>query len=226
MSERSDHLIGRGAVRSPGDTDRGEGAWSLLRGQRVLPVLRLPSAAEATAAATAMFHRGLNVVELTATTPDWATAVRDARRGAPAGALVGLGTVTTEALAKQAVEAGTQFLVSPWPAPDVRAVAESAGLPFLEGAFTPGEVAAAAARGPVKVFPAHMAGPTFLASLRQVLPAADLVPTGGIALDAVPDWLRAGACAVGVGSDLLRPGAAERLRSLLATLEHVGEEAG
>ncbi|MFU8851794.1 bifunctional 4-hydroxy-2-oxoglutarate aldolase/2-dehydro-3-deoxy-phosphogluconate aldolase [Micromonospora sp. SL1-18] len=195
------------------------GVIELLRRQRVLPVLRLPSPTAATAAATAMFANGLQVVELTATTPDWATALRDARREAPDGALVGLGTVTSGALAAQAVEAGAQFLVSPWPAADVRAVADSAGLPFLQGAFTPGEVAAAAAHGPVKVFPAHVGGPSFLVSLRQLLPDADLVPTGGIALEAVPDWLRAGACAVGVGSDLLRPGAADRLRSLLRAFE-------
>ncbi|MFU8874752.1 bifunctional 4-hydroxy-2-oxoglutarate aldolase/2-dehydro-3-deoxy-phosphogluconate aldolase [Micromonospora sp. SL4-19] len=195
------------------------GVIELLRRQRVLPVLRLPSPAAATTAATAMFANGMRVVEVTATTPDWATAVRDARREAPDGALVGLGTVTSGALAAQAVEAGAQFLVSPWPAADVRAVADSAGLPFLQGAFTPGEVAAAAAHGPVKVFPAHVGGPSFLVSLRQLLPGADLVPTGGIALEAVPDWLRAGACAVGVGSDLLRPGAADRLRSLLRAFE-------
>ncbi|MFE9691869.1 bifunctional 4-hydroxy-2-oxoglutarate aldolase/2-dehydro-3-deoxy-phosphogluconate aldolase [Micromonospora sp. NPDC005806] len=201
------------------------GVLELLRRQRVLPVLRLPSAAQATAGATAMFGYGLRVVELTATTPDWAAALRDTRRAAPRGTLVGLGTVTSGALAIQAVEAGAQFLVSPWPAPDVRAVAQNAGLPFLEGAFTPGEVAAAAAHGPVKVFPAHVGGPSFLVSLRQLLPEADLVPTGGIALEAVPDWLRAGACAVGVGSDLLRPGAADRLRSLLAAFDEPTEEA-
>ncbi|MGW5666555.1 bifunctional 4-hydroxy-2-oxoglutarate aldolase/2-dehydro-3-deoxy-phosphogluconate aldolase [Micromonospora sp. NPDC003776] len=195
------------------------GLIAVLRHQRVLPVLRLPTAAEAAAATATMFGHGLRVVELTATTPGWASAVRDALRGAPNGALVGLGTVTSGALATQAVEAGAQFLVSPWPAPDVRAVAQIAGLPFLEGAFTPGEVAAAAAQGPVKVFPAHVGGPGFLVSVRQLLPDAALVPTGGIVLEAVPDWLRAGACAVGVGSDLLRPGAADRLRSLLADFE-------
>ncbi|MFE9201211.1 hypothetical protein [Micromonospora sp. NPDC007230] len=68
---------------------------TLLRGQRVLPVLRLPTAAEARAATATMFGHGLRVVELTATTPDWASAVRDARRGAPDGTLVGLGTVTS-----------------------------------------------------------------------------------------------------------------------------------
>ncbi|PWU59722.1 aldolase, partial [Micromonospora globispora] len=169
------------------------GVIDRLRRQRVLPVLRLPSAAEATAAATAMFGHGLEVVELTATTPDWATALRDARREAPQGGLVGLGTVTSGALAAQAVEAGAQFLVSPWPAADVRVIAQRAGLPFLEGAFTPAEVAAAAAHGPVKVFPAHVGGAGFLVRLRPLLPDADLVPTGGIALEAVPDWLRAGA---------------------------------
>jgi 2-dehydro-3-deoxyphosphogluconate aldolase/(4S)-4-hydroxy-2-oxoglutarate aldolase len=150
--------------------------------------------------------------------------LRDARREAPDNAVLGLGTVTNDTIARQAVQAGAQFLVSPWPAPDVREVARSSGLPFLEGAFTPGEVAAAAGRGPVKVFPAHVGGPAYLVSLLQLMPGADLVPTGGIALDAVPDWLRAGACAVGVGSDLLRPGAADRLAELLAAADDLQEE--
>ncbi len=197
-----------------------------LRDQRVLPVLRLPSAEQASAAAASMLDLGLRVVELTATTPGWDGALADARAAAPAGTWVGMGTVRTAEDAERAVGAGAQFLVSPWPAADVRRVADDAGVVFLEGGFSPGEVAAAARLGPAKVFPAHVCGPVYLRSIRAVLPDdAFLVPTGGIALDDVPDWLAAGAAAVGVGSDLLAPGADERLRAVLAQTATNGESA-
>lgn len=193
-----------------------EALLARLLEQRVLPVLRLPTAGDAAAAAGSMFAAGLRVVELTATTAGWEQAVADTQRGAPLGAVLGLGTVTDPEVARRAVQSGVQFLVSPWPAPKVREVARAAGVAFLEGAFSPGEVAAAAARGPVKVFPAHVGGPSYVASLRQLLPGAVLVPTGGIALREVAAWLDAGAAAVGIGSDLLRPGATQRLSELLA----------
>lgn len=192
----------------------------LLHRQRVLPVLRLDSGEAAVAAATALLGSGLSMVELTATTPEWPEALRQvgATAQASAGSVVGLGTVTDATIAEKALAAGAQFLVSPWSAPEVRAVAADAGVPFLEGAFTPGEVATAAALGPVKLFPAAVGGPGLLRSVRDVLPDAVIVPTGGIALADVPTWLSAGAHAVGVGSDLLRPGAAEQLARLLELL--------
>jgi 2-dehydro-3-deoxyphosphogluconate aldolase/(4S)-4-hydroxy-2-oxoglutarate aldolase len=184
-----------------------------LREQKVLPVLRLPDAARAVAAAEAALGAGLVVIELTATTPHWDSAL-----AALAGrdeAVVGLGTVVTGDVARRALDSGARFLVSPWSAPEVRDVAREAGVPFVEGAFTPGEVADVAGRGPVKLFPAHVGGPQLVRSLRQVLPDAVIVPTGGISLDEVPAWLDAGAHAVGLGSDLLAPGALDRLADLL-----------
>jgi 2-dehydro-3-deoxyphosphogluconate aldolase/(4S)-4-hydroxy-2-oxoglutarate aldolase len=195
-----------------------------VRRQRVLPVLRLPSASEAVAAAAAMITAGFDVVELTATTQGWSEAIREARSASPANTLIGLGTVTDAHAARTAVDAGAAFLVSPWPAPAVRVVAESARVPFIEGAFSPGELAAAAARGPVKMFPAHVGGPAMLRSVRQLLPDAVVVPTGGIRFDEVADWLAAGAHAVGVGNDLLRDDALPRLRSVLRQLDEQAAE--
>ena len=156
-----------------------------LREQLVLPVLRLPDADAAVAAAESALAAGLQVVELTATTPHWELALRRLVADHD-DAVVGLGTVVTGEVARAAVESGAAFLVSPWPAPEVRAVADATGVPFIEGAYSPGEVAAAASRGPVKLFPAHVGGPQLLRSLRQLLPDLVIVPTGGIALDDVP----------------------------------------
>lgn len=192
-----------------------EGFLQQIHQQRVLPVLRLASAGEAVDAAQALLSEGLRVIELTATTSDWERALIELQAEARDDALIGLGSVVDETTARSAVEAGARFLVSPWPSPSVRLVATDARIPFLEGAFSPAEVAAAAALGPVKLFPAHVGGPTMLRSLRALLPDAVVVPTGGIATEDVPAWLSAGAHAVGVGSDLLRPGAIARLHTVL-----------
>ena len=125
--------------------------------------------------------------------------------------------MSTERDALRAADAGADFLVSPFPAPQVRDVAGRAEIPFLEGGLTPGELAAAASRGVAKLFPAHVGGVAYLSSVLAVLPDARIIPTGGIALADVPAWLRAGAYAVGVGRDLAEhpdPGAAIRALDL------------
>ncbi|GAB3963977.1 bifunctional 4-hydroxy-2-oxoglutarate aldolase/2-dehydro-3-deoxy-phosphogluconate aldolase [Actinoallomurus acanthiterrae] len=182
---------------------------------RVLPVLRTPDAAGAVKAAETLLDAGLNVIELTATTPGWADALAGLRRAHPA-AVLGAGTVTTAEDARRALDAGADFLVSPYPAEAVRAAVGETGTLFLEGGFTPGEVAAAAGRGIAKLFPAHVGGPSYLRSVLAVLPGARVVPTGGIALRDVPAYLDAGAYAVGVGSDLVKaPDPAKAVREMI-----------
>jgi 2-dehydro-3-deoxyphosphogluconate aldolase/(4S)-4-hydroxy-2-oxoglutarate aldolase len=102
-------------------------------------------------------------------------------------------------------------------------VAVAAGVPFLEGAFSPTEIAAAAVHGPVKVFPASSVDPGYLRALRPVLPAGTLlIPTGSITLSDVPRWLAAGAYAVGVGGDLFTgDGRTVRLAELRAATTSV-----
>ena len=125
--------------------------------------------------------------------------------------------MTTAEDARRAVDAGADFLVSPYPAPAVRSFATETGTVFLEGGFTPGEVAAATRHGVAKLFPAHVGGVGFLRSLLAVAPRARIMPTGGIPLTEVPHWLAAGAYAVGVGRDLTAPGdIAARVREVLA----------
>jgi len=192
------------------------GLLTALEDVPLLPVLRVSSAEQALALTGRLTDAGLRVIEFTATTPGWADSLAAARSHWPQ-VVFGAGTVLTQADAERAVSAGAQFLVSPYPAPQVRPVAAEAGLAFLEGGFTPAEVADAASRGPAKLFPAHVGGPSYLSSLRAVLPQAKIVPTGGIGLADIGAWLTAGAFAVGVGSDLTAPGdIAERVQRVLA----------
>ncbi|MFD9356630.1 bifunctional 4-hydroxy-2-oxoglutarate aldolase/2-dehydro-3-deoxy-phosphogluconate aldolase [Streptomyces sp. NPDC060031] len=177
-----------------------------MAAQRLLPVLRDADADEAVRRTAVLLAAACRAVELTTSTPGWAEAVArtapltDAR-GRPA--LIGVGTVTTAEHARTALDAGAAFLVSPYPAPEVREVAAERRAVFVEGGFTPGEIASAArSAGAAKVFPAHVGGPRFIRSLTAVLPDALIIPTGGIAPAEVGDWLAAGAAAVGIGSGL------------------------
>ncbi|MDN3351628.1 bifunctional 4-hydroxy-2-oxoglutarate aldolase/2-dehydro-3-deoxy-phosphogluconate aldolase [Actinomadura sp. DC4] len=182
---------------------------------RLLPVLRTPDAAGAVRAARTLLDAGLGVVELTATTPGWSDALRDVRRAHP-GAVLGAGTVTTAGDARLALESGADFLVSPYPSEDVRFFAETTDTVFLEGGLTPAEIAGASERGIAKLFPAHVGGPAYLRSVLAVLPGARIVPTGGIGLAEVRDYLAAGAYAVGVGSGLVKaPDPAKAVREAI-----------
>ncbi len=190
-----------------------------LRAARIIPVVRVGTADEALEVASACVQAGLPVIEFTATTAGWDHAVRAARKDWPE-LVVGVGTILDGPDAECAADAGAHFVVSPFPSPEVRATAEELAVRFIEGGFTPAEVAAAAQFGPAKLFPAHVGGPSYLRSLLAVIPGAAIVPTGGIGLAAVPQWLAAGAIAVGVGSDLTAGGdIAERVEQALSGVD-------
>ncbi|MEC4573075.1 bifunctional 4-hydroxy-2-oxoglutarate aldolase/2-dehydro-3-deoxy-phosphogluconate aldolase [Streptomyces virginiae] len=180
--------------------------YAVLAAQRLLPVLRNADADDAVRATAALLAAGCRAVELTTSVPGWSGAVTRTAALADAHgrpALIGVGTVTTGAQAGTALDAGAAFLVSPYPAPEVREVARRREAVFIEGGFTPAEIASAVrAAGAAKVFPAHVGGPRFLRSVRAVLPDAVLIPTGGIRPAEVPEWLAAGATAVGIGDGL------------------------
>jgi 2-dehydro-3-deoxyphosphogluconate aldolase/(4S)-4-hydroxy-2-oxoglutarate aldolase len=169
---------------------------------KVLPVLRAPSVREALAQVRLCAEAGLDVIELTTSTPDWPAALAEARANHPER-LIGVGTVLTKTDAERAIDHGAGFLVSPCPAAPVRRVAKQQGTEFLEGGMTVREVLSASNRGIAKLFPAHVGGPQFLRSVLALRPGARIVPTGGISLADVPEWLRAGAVAVGIGGGLL-----------------------
>jgi 2-dehydro-3-deoxyphosphogluconate aldolase/(4S)-4-hydroxy-2-oxoglutarate aldolase len=175
---------------------------SALERGRVLPLIRTDSAATAYDQATALIARGAHVVEITTTVPEWARLVRELC-GAAGGPLVGAGTIRGAAHAEDAVAAGADFLVSPYPVPAARPIAEAAGVPFLEGGLTPGEVLTAAERGPAKLFPAHIGGVAYLRGLLAIAPDARIVATGGLTAADAGEWVAAGALAIGVRADRL-----------------------
>lgn len=168
---------------------------------KVLPVLRSSTLAEALDQVECCVSAGLDIIELTTTTPQWAVVLSEAKSTFP-GQLFGLGTVLEGEHAIEAISVGADFIVSPCPVPAVRKVTKKAGIPLVEGGMTVGEVLGASRRGIAKLFPAHVVGQRFLSSLLQVRPQARVIPTGGIGLADAASWLQAGALAVGIGREL------------------------
>jgi len=147
---------------------------------------------------------GLSAIEITMTTTDALRVIERVATEAP-DALVGVGSVLDGETARQAIEAGARYVVSPILAADVIRTAHRYDVPAMPVALTPTEVQHAHTLGAdvVKVFPASTVGMGYFRAIRAPMPHLKLMPTGGVTLTNAGDWLRAGACAVGVGSALL-----------------------
>lgn len=174
-----------------------------LRRQRVFAILRGSDRASTTAAGLALIDSGIGCLEVSLSGTDALGALADLAAAAPRGALVGAGTALTAADVRRASDAGARFIVTPGLTESVEE-ARRRGLPVLGGALTPTEIIAARERcTAVKLFPASVFGPRYLAALRGPLPDLDIVPVGGIDAAAAEAFLAAGALAVGVGSPLV-----------------------
>ena len=176
-----------------------------LLAARIVPVIRHHDPEIATLACELLVDAGVRALEITMTVPDAGSIISELRKNHPS-ICVGAGTVLTAADAVQVLNAGAQFVVSPcWNDKAADPVLE-AGVPYLPGAMTPGQVSHRAAAGAsvVKVFPADAAGsPFFLKALKSVFPDLALMPTGGVTPQNAQTYLDAGALCVGMGGNLL-----------------------
>lgn len=148
---------------------------------------------------------GCDVMEITMTTPGAIDAIAAANAELGASCLIGVGSVIDGETAKEAIDAGAQFVVSPVFKEEVIHAAHALEKPVFAGAFTPTEILAASEAGSdvIKVFPANHLGPQFFRDILAPMPHLKLTPTGGVNLDTVADWFHAGACCLGVGSALV-----------------------
>jgi len=179
----------------------------------LIPVLRARNAAQAHAVVRAMIAGGVTVVEVTMTVPGALDVMKELRKEYGAKLLLGSGTVTTAAEAEATIEAGAEFVVSPSLHPAVIAATKASGKLSIPGALTPTEIVTAWDLGAdyVKVFPCSaMGGASYLKSLLAPFPHLKLIPTGGVTLETAESFLRAGACALGVGSDLVNLAAVDQ----------------
>jgi 2-dehydro-3-deoxyphosphogluconate aldolase / (4S)-4-hydroxy-2-oxoglutarate aldolase len=164
---------------------------SLLERVPVVPVVVVDDVAHAVPLARALVAGGLPVVELTLRTPVALEAIRAIAHEVPE-ILLGAGTVVTPGQAKEALDAGAQFLVSPGSTPSLLGAMADTGLPFLPGTATVSEVLAVLEAGfsEMKFFPAEASGgAAFLKAVAAPVPAARFCPTGGITADSAAAYL-------------------------------------
>jgi 2-dehydro-3-deoxyphosphogluconate aldolase/(4S)-4-hydroxy-2-oxoglutarate aldolase len=175
----------------------------------IIPVVRAPSGDLAVRAVEAICAGGIDVIELTMTVPGAVTLIRELTTRFGDDVVIGAGTVLDAETARACIVAGAAFVVSPILDPPMIACCGTYGVPVIPGALTPTEVVRAAQAGAdmIKVFPCGaVGGPSYVRSLMGPLPHLRLVPTGGVSLENVGDFFRAGATAVGVGTDLVDVG--------------------
>jgi len=171
----------------------------------VVAVVRASSSEQLIDVAKAIAAGGVDCIEITMTTPNALSVIERCRRELGDAILTGVGSVLDAETARAAILAGAQFVVSPVLNPGVVEMAHRYGLACVPGAFTPTEILAATAAGAdiVKVFPATKLGPEFFKDVLAPMPHLRLSPTGGVDLTTAGDFIKAGACTLGVGSALV-----------------------
>lgn len=198
-------------------------AASLARSP-IIGVVRTDSTETAGVQARQLMAGGVELVEITFTVPGASDLVREllSERGAATGPWIGMGSVTTEERAREAVAAGTEFIVSPNASAAVAGVAVEAGKFLVMGALTPTEIVAATQLGAdlVKVYPLPaVGGADYLATVRGPLWDVDMLAAGGFGVDEIPSYHRAGATAFGLAAPLLLAGDGSATENIAHALE-------
>jgi 2-dehydro-3-deoxyphosphogluconate aldolase/(4S)-4-hydroxy-2-oxoglutarate aldolase len=193
-----------------------------LLGHRVIPVVVIDRAADAGALADALVDGGLPVAEITFRTPDAEAALRSlAGRD---DLMIGAGSIRTIDQVDRAVDAGSSFIVSPGLSAEVVRRCQALGIPIVPGVATPSEIMQALDLGVdvVKLFPADLlGGPPAVRALSSPFPSVRFVPTGGVGMANLSDYMALPSVAAVGGSwmvarDLIRNGGFDEIRRLTA----------
>jgi 2-dehydro-3-deoxyphosphogluconate aldolase/(4S)-4-hydroxy-2-oxoglutarate aldolase len=187
----------------------------------IVAVVRSPDSQQLVEVVRALADGGVTVAEITMTVPDALGVLRQVRQALGERVLLGAGTILDTETARAALLAGAEYLVAPTLNLDVIRLCQRYSKLVMPGAFTPTEILTAWEAGAdiIKVFPAEVVGPAFFKAMRGPLPQVRLMPTGGVDLNTAADFLRAGACCLGLGSQLVEPRAVterdfDRIRDL------------
>lgn len=191
-------------LANPGTISRAAPS-AVLRETRAVAVLRASHASDYAPVIEALQRGGVLSIELTLSTPgvwDELPVLRD-RFGDSLE--IGVGTVTEAAEAEAALDLGAAYIVTPVTDPAVITACVSRGVPVYPGGLTPTELHAGWKLGAtaVKVFPASTVGAGYVSQLRGPFPDIEVIPSGGVNIEDVPGWIRAGALAVSLGGPLL-----------------------
>ena len=173
----------------------------------IVAVIRAESPDLLVDVAEALVAGGVEVMEVTFTVPRVTQVLEKVASKLGSRILLGAGTVLDAETARTAILSGAEFIVAPSVNLDVIALCRRYSKLVMPGALTPTEVVTAWQAGAdiVKIFPSELTGPKYLKALHGPLPQVRLMPTGGVNLETVEEFLKAGACALGIGGSLVDP---------------------
>ncbi|MFB0847450.1 bifunctional 2-keto-4-hydroxyglutarate aldolase/2-keto-3-deoxy-6-phosphogluconate aldolase [Paenibacillus oleatilyticus] len=182
-----------------------------LTNEGVVAVLRGETPEEVVEMAEQAIAGGIKVIEVTMTVPFALQAIEKLAKKYSSStqdtskyAIIGVGTVLDPETARAGILSGAEFVVGPALNPDTVTLCNRYRVPVMPGVMTIQEIQRALELGVdiVKLFPGNLYSPSTIKAIKGPLPQANVMPTGGVSLDNLADWIKAGAVAVGIGSDL------------------------
>lgn len=179
-------------------------ALESIKNNKVLAVIRANSVTDAYDLAQACIDGGLKLIEITFSFPKSDKVITKLSK--QKGIQVGAGTVLNLNMAKNAINSGAKFIVSPHTDKEIIIYAKSKRLPVVSGALTPSEIVNAWNIGAdfVKIFPVkYLGGPSYVKAIKDPLPFVNVLVTGGVTIENFTEYLTAGASLVGISSDLI-----------------------
>jgi 2-dehydro-3-deoxyphosphogluconate aldolase / (4S)-4-hydroxy-2-oxoglutarate aldolase len=179
---------------------------TLVRQERLIGIIRTPTAEEAEKTAWACIDGGMHLVEITLSVPGALHVIQTLSR--LPHVCIGAGSVLDSEMARKAIAYGARYIISPHTDPEIIQVCEEEDIFVAAGALTPTEVMQAWNLGVdvVKIFPAKaVGGPEYIRALKAPLPFTELLPTGGVNLENCEAYLEAGVMAVGITDAIVNP---------------------
>lgn len=178
----------------------------------IVAIVRARNGEEGLKLANAIFEAGIPAVEITMTVPNAIDIMKDlAKEYAHKGLILGAGTVLDPETARQCILAGAEYIVAPNLNEDLIRLCNRYSIPCMPGVGTVTELVRAMELGidVVKLFPGEVLGPDFIKAVLGPIPYAKMMPTGGVNIDNLDKWFKAGAYAVGMGSGITKPNGVE-----------------
>ncbi len=173
--------------------------------RKVVAVLRIKEPGKLKKVIESIAAGGITVAEITMTVPNAIQLIEKISKELEKNIIIGVGSVLNSKIAEEAIKAGAKYVVSPILKKEIIDKAHEYNVPAMPGCFSPTEIQTAYEYGAdiIKVFPADVVGMEFFKAILAPMPHLKLMPTGGVSLTNAGEWLKAGACAVGIGSALL-----------------------
>ncbi|MEC0090004.1 bifunctional 2-keto-4-hydroxyglutarate aldolase/2-keto-3-deoxy-6-phosphogluconate aldolase [Paenibacillus macquariensis] len=178
----------------------------------VVAVIRADTAEAAVRMSESCIEGGLNNIEVTFTTPDADQAIKSLAKKYGDKAVIGAGTVLDPLTARIAILAGAEFIVSPSFEEETAKMCNLYGIPYMPGCLTLNEMKEALKLGVdvLKLFPGSAFGPDYIKAVKGPMPHVNIMPTGGVDLNNMEQWIRNGCIAVGIGGNLTAPAKDDR----------------